>query len=486
MAESGCHFMMTLRAWIVARSIPEVFSMPFRNRILARLLVCATAFGLLSAVQLSRAPAQQPKGPERLSVDNERDYKPTRLRAMFQGDEPTDKKFIELAAKVLSYRLTWSDKQVAKDGLKFLVREAVNELDVNRKEDRTKNEAVQYFDQQMVARLKEVLPNPKPIASINAALILEKMTSLGIEEATDPLIDALTDKDMNDGTKFCAAEGLKEFFRLGYPPPDGTPVVFKDKAREARAVQALIALIDRRPPQSPPPTHEELDGFQVLRREAIRALALSRYPVILDAKGAAQGKTALTLLKVMRNDGLNPPPRLDEQVEAAVGIAMLKLHPHRDFNSDYQIDVAAYHLGRFLVDLARKNQDRNSEKNSRSRHPWKTFGARLGVALTALKAEATAMRKNNPTRDGKTAENVIKIVDLSLPFLSAIERDGDPNSNSLAESLELNKRDGEPVYKNDKDSVVKPATSELTSEPPADKAEKPEKSEKPAKKEVKK
>jgi hypothetical protein len=446
--------------------------MTFRNRILARFLVCSTAFGfLLLADQLSRAPAQQPKGQERLSVENERDYKPTRLRAMFDGGEATDKKFIELAAKVLAYRLTWSVNQDKPGSMKGLVREAVNELDVNRKEDRTKNEAVQYFDQQMVARLKEVLPNPKPIASINAALILEKMTSLGIEEATDPLTDALNDKDMNDGTKFCAAEGLKEFFRLGYPPPDGTPVVFKDKAREAKAVQALIAQVDRRPPQSPPPTREELEGLQILRRAAIRALALSRYPVILDAKGVAQGKTALTLLKVIRNDGLNPPPRLDEQVEAASGIAILKLHPHRDYNSDYQIDVAAYHLGRFLVDLARKNQDRNSEKKTRSQHPWKTFGAHLGVALTALKAEATAMRKNNPTRDGKAAEYVIQIVDLSMPFLQAIEKEGDPNSTRLSEFLEQNKRDAEPVYKNDKDSVIKPGTSELTTEQPMEKSE---------------
>lgn len=454
--------------------------MTLRNRILARFLVCVTAFAFVAAaLELSRAPAQQPKGQERLSVENERDYKPTRLRGMFSGSEATDKKFIELAAKVLAYRLTWSEHQAKKDGMRFLVRDAVNELDINQKEDRTKNDAVAYFDQQLIARLKEVMPNPKPIASINAAIILTKMTSLGIEEATDPLIEALDDKDMNDGTKFCAAEGLKEFFRLGYPPPDGQPVVFKDKTREAKAVHALITLIDRKPPQSPPPTREELEGLEILRREAIRALALSRYPVILDAKGAPQEKTALTLLKVMRNDGMNPPPRLDEQVEAAIGIAMLKLHPHRDFNSDYQIDVASYHLGRFLVDLARANQGRNAEKNSRTRHPWKTFGARLGVALNALKAEANAMRKNNPTRDGKTAEYVIKVVDLSLPFLQSIERESDPNPNSLADFLEQNKRDGEPVYKNDKESVVKPGTSELTAEqPPPEEAEKQEKTEK--------
>jgi hypothetical protein len=461
--------------------------MTLRNRILARSLVLSVAFGsVILGLQLSRTPAQQPKGQERLSVENEREYKPLRLRAMLQGSETVDKKFLELAAKVLAYRLTWSEIQSKKDGMKLLVREAVNELDANRAEDRTKNDALQYFDQQMIARLKEVLANPKPIASINAAMILTKMTSLGIEEATDPLIDALNDKDMNDGTKFCAAEGLKEFFHLGYPPPDGTPVVFKDKPREAKAVQALIALVDRKPPQNPPPTREELEGLQILRREAIRALALSRYPVILDAKGAPQGKTALTLLKVMRNDGLNPPPRLDEQVEAAIGIAMLKLHPHRDYNSDYQMDVAACHLGRFLVDLARKNQDRNAERKTRTQHPWKTFGARLGVALTALKAEATAMRKNNPTRDGKTAEYVIKVVDSSLPFLQAIEREGDPNSNTLAEFLEQNKRDGEPVYKSDKESVIKPGSSELATEPPMEKPDKKEEPEKPAKKDGKK
>jgi hypothetical protein len=452
----------------------EVYHMTLRTRFLFRVLTgSALLAGALFTMNRSLAPAQQPKpkGQERLTFE-EREYKRSEVKAIFQGGA-TDKKAIDAAAKYYAYRLTHPELQTKKGGMQGIVTEAISELEANRRtEERTNAEAIQYFNQMLLTRLKEVLPNPRPIASMNAARILVKMASLGQEEVTDALADALKDPDMNDATKFYAARGLKEFFNLAFPPPDGQPIYFKDREREARCIQALLANLDHKMPEVPPPTADEIEGLRILRREMIRALALSRYPAAVDAKGTVQGRTALALLRIIRNDNVKPPPRLDEQVEAAIGLALLKTKPHRDYTlaNEYQLDVVAYHLGRFFVDLARRHQNRKAEEKTPEQQRWHTYGARLGVALNALKKDAKLQHDNDPKKYKETFDYVTKIVDLSLPIMKAFEAtDGSAQSDQLAAFLDSKPKDSEPVYKGDKEAVVKPGTSTLTTEPKEDK-----------------
>src|SRR5262249_14286227 len=157
--------------------------------------------------ELTRAPAQQAgKGQERLTYD-EKEYRSRSkdIRGMLQGEVSVDKKLLDLAAQHYAYRLTSTQLQNKKGDMPNLVNDVIKELDENRRDDRKSNEAVQYFNAMLLAHLKEVLPNPRPIASINAARILAHMAKSGQEEACDALAEALSDKDMNGGTRFWAA-----------------------------------------------------------------------------------------------------------------------------------------------------------------------------------------------------------------------------------------------------------------------------------------
>lgn len=451
--------------------------MTLRNRLLSRLLACSLFLGAVATLaEMARVPAQQAgRGQERLNYD-EKGYKSKArdIKSMFLGEQPADKKALDLAAQQYAYRLTWTELQGKQGEMQGLVQSAINELEANRREDRKVNEAVQQFNTALLARLKEVLPNPRPIASIGAARILAHMAKLGQEEATDVLAEALNDKDMNDGTKFWAARGMRDFFMLAFPTGDEPAIYFKDKEREARCIKALLAALDMKPPQNPPPKAEEIEGLRYHRREIIRALGVSRFPAIVDAKGASQGKTALALLRVMRNAGLNPPPRLDEQVDAAVGLAMLKMMPNKDYKptNEYQLDVGAYHFGRFLVDFARRHQSRKDDNTAQpsQAYPWKTSGARLSVALDALSKEAAILNRNDPTKYKNTVEYVQSLVKLCQPVLKAVEADGSALPDQLAQFLENKPRDAEPIYKGDPGAVVTPGSAALTTEPPKEKA----------------
>jgi len=443
--------------------VSEVFFM-LRHRIVARSLVLT--FGFLAVV--AAISAQQAKGPERIPVD-EKEVKFKELKAIYQGEAVTDKKLIDAAARYYAHRLTWVELQAKTGGMRLLVRDAVDELEANTRDDRKNTEAIQYFNQALIAHLKEVLPNPRFIASMNAARVLGRMAGMGMEEAAEALAEALKDPAMNEGTKYNAAEGIAEFFKLAFPAGDAQPITFKSRQRESLCITALLAQLDRKLPASPPPTQEEIEGQRMFRRRIIKSLAVSRVPAVADAGGAIdpKGRTAQALVQVARNVRMNPALRLDEQLEAAIGIANLRTAPYKNYKVDheYQIDVAAYHLGRFIVELARSVQNKGAGRQ----FPFRVFAARLGVACEGLQADTAAYLRANPKTD--KAKYVTEMLKLTTPVLKAIASNADPRPDMLAQYLDTNPLDKQPLYKDDPTSVVDPAAAvELKTELPKEKA----------------
>jgi hypothetical protein len=466
--------------------------MMFRTRCLARFGITAVFAGaLVVTAAMGPLPAQQAgKGQERLLFD-EKAYKEKAqdIKSMLAGDGAADKKTLDLAAQFYAYRLTWTDLQGKQKEMPRLVGELKVELDNNRREDRKNSEAVKIFNQALLARLKEVLPNPRPIASVNAAMVLAYMAGQGQEEVTDALAEALSEKDMNGGTKFWAARGLHDFYMLAFAPEDEKKVRFANKEREARTIKALLTALDMKPPQNPPASADEIEGIRYLRRELLRALGRSRYPAVLDASGAAQSKTALALARVLRNDGYDPTPRLDEQVAAAVGSCQLKVSPESGYKpaNEYQLDVAAHHIGTFLVELARRHQSHKSDEqaNPATKQAWKTIGARLGVALGSLGEQANLLRRNDPKKFKDSYEFANEVVRLGLPVVKGIEADGTAQADQLDKLLQGSQRETQPIYKGDSSSVVKPGASTLTAEPDKGKAPAEDRKEKAVEKDKK-
>jgi hypothetical protein len=395
----------------------------------------------------------------------------TTIGALFAGEAAFDPKVpqhqeaVDVAAKYVTYRYALMPIDKEPGRLDKYYRDFESDLRNALRFKEKSPELAKAYGAQVLAHAQETLASPatasKPILRINLTRVLARLAELGQPELPDVLVDLL-DAKQNDGVRYWALRGLRDFLAL---PPQNPPVV--DPAREEKVVKALLTFLDRKPPQAGSAPADEIEGFRMLRREAVRALAQVRAPAL---KGGA--RPALVLARFAGNDErIQPPPRLDERLEAALGLA--RVRPGKD-TPDYQVDYAAQVLGRFLADFgAAANANNEAKFYYEKLRPWRIDGARLTEALTDLKAEvkdkfvgdvaATGLR----VAGALTRRNLVEARDLTW-FASP---------DHVATSKEL--------FKGVPDSTVKPAAAEPaepTAEKPAEKPkEKPDKSEKAAK-----
>lgn len=235
--------------------------------------------------------------------------------------------------------------------------------------------------------------------------------------ANDITAKAFAGNPRDDGAALYAMRGVKEMYRsLATTLPLRTdrdkkagPVSLPQDVEE-KNLELLASFVLSPPAYLSGALPDEIQGYKLLRREAIRALA---------ANGKTKlGKTspALTLAKVLtrpRNQA-NPADsfRLDEQVDAAIGLAQIRLE--KDFNSD----LAASLVGQFLTEYLAQYGDRANAGEMKA-FPFAYHAARLntalsdwsaapvpGVKLMAQKARAclSAMEKRDGTAQFQEAE----------------------------------------------------------------------------------
>ena len=213
--------------------------------------------------------------------------------------------------------------------------------------------------QALIAHPTEVLQTRKPIARINAAMMLARLTDRQGDEKPDDVLHRMAGtnqaalagalagiiKDPNqlDAARFWAFRGLQRLLTLPRSEPPALP---RDK--EEAALGEVLTFLQTPPKQLPPGTpDEEMDGVRYLRREAIKALAAGRYPTLSTLPDKPH--PTWRLLQIAARDGIDPEPRMDERVEAAIGVA----HAQAGLDKDYQPDYAAHQLGLFVVDFIR-------------------------------------------------------------------------------------------------------------------------------------
>ena len=155
---------------------------------------------------------------------------------------------------------------------------------------------------------------------------------------------------------------------------------------------------------------------------------------------ADKSRPAWLLLKVAARDGVVPEPRLDERVEAAIGVA----HARPDLGADYQPDYAAHQLGLFAADFAAHYGQAKQGSLTDASVPWKVDAGRMIEALEQMKTQA----KNAYV--GKVADETVKL-------LVNIEKGGDANPFDLEQALRTEPSPSPELYKGDPASVVKPA-----------------------------
>jgi hypothetical protein len=196
----------------------------------------------------------------------------------------------------------------------------------------------------------------------------------------------------------------------------------------------------------------------------VAALGQTRLPAATRSVGKKthiERPTALSLLKVMRKDGVPIQPSVREQVNACVGLCQLKSR----LCDEYQPDYAAYQIGWFLVDFtSRYNSDEEVKRETKTKagdkvekvistEPWKIDAARLHQALDELKDD-TARKEE--------AKYIASLVSQAQTLLSEIingRKGVDPRN--LETYLQQNPPKSATVYK---DVLTAKITSEKTGE----------------------
>jgi len=207
------------------------------------------------------------------------------------------------------------------------------------------------------------------------------------------------------------------------------------REREEKCMTVVVPLVERTQTFPRNAQAEEVEGFRFLRREAVRALSQTRYPVL------GQVRPALALLRIAAADPrVVPPPRLDERLEAVIGLAQMR----PDLSPDYQQDLAAFFIARFVREFAKLANDQQNTRGTDRTQPWKIDGARLGEALAAMKAGT-----KNPYAS--------KVADQCIPLAAAIEKGATANPGDLSDWLANNPPTSTQLFKGVPESTVQAA-----------------------------
>jgi hypothetical protein len=421
----------------------------------ARLVFCLLmSVGALVPLGAARAQSLTDGWSElEASYRKQRSIAPDLLRGKTAA-EPGDKKHVEALdayAKYYTYRV-YVDHLEVYDPKKTTrtIDKAFSEFehDVSdlEKGKPTTQAAIEIFRDKVRLHALEVIQFEKarPIHKLYNARVLAEIAKLGQPQLADTLIEVLKDDKQNDGVHYYALRGLRNLLALP-PPMPMQPLL--NKAQQEKCAEAITDFLEKKQGPSKGAPKDEIDGFRVLRREAIRALAQIHTPAVNE-----KVRPALVLARFAGADErIQPEPRIDERLEAAIGLARMQAAQDKQYQPDY----AANQIGRCLGAFGQKFNDEkaNRKEGVDPIRPWKIDAHRLNEALNALKTDS-----------GKDMY-VAGIVDRGARILNAVSRGEQPKADDLTwfatpESDPPHKE----LFNGVADSVVKPGKSEEPAE----------------------
>jgi hypothetical protein len=377
---------------------------------------------------------------------------------------------VDAAARWYTYRLTWGLEKEGK--ITDVYREFVDNLQLIRAGKDKTAKLGEMYAKAVIPHALEVLQAGPPIARVNAARMLARLPEKANDESpadvlarlggnnqadlADALATAIKDPNQIDAARYWAFRALRLLLNLPQAMPPALP-----PAKEQAALGEVVKYLQTHNKPLPPGTpDDEIDGFRMVRREAIMALAAGHFPTLTALPDKPQ--PAWVLLKIACRDGVEPEPRTDERVEAAIGVA--RAQPALD--PAYQPDYAAHQLGLFVVDfLSRYVQEKQAAKPDQlPSEPWKVEASRLIEALEFMKAQA------------KNDAHVTLVVDQCLPALQPIEKAlPPPNPSDLEQKLRGTASPNQQLYKGVPESTVRPANRKGADAPEEKKEEKKDK-----------
>lgn len=316
--------------------------------------------------------------------------KTLRGEVVFDAKNPAHMKAVDVYARFFVYRVTRPEIQSEPGKMDSIFKEFESVL----KQLRTKadNPFNTSFLAKILEKTKEVLPNTSISARINAVR-MQAMCPAEIANCDLPGQKILPDQFMesfievlqkspDDGMKLYALKGVRDTYKVIRPMAvvkKASNRVTLNPALEVKVAETLAQLIET-PMVYPAGTAPEIvEGYRVLRREALKALAQSRAPI-----SGQKGKTAFILAKFANGSDIKPEPRLDERAEAAIGL--LNLRTQDPDPSEYNIEAALYQFSSFLVDFFQRFNSRN-DSDAEKLFPWKFYAARITDSIDELNKE---------------------------------------------------------------------------------------------------
>jgi hypothetical protein len=342
---------------------------------------------------------------------------------------------LDILAKYDTYRFTWIPEQQKPDAIAAVYRGGVDTTVPYLLKARPRPAAaIEIYGDKVTEHALEVLKTRKLIARVNAARVLAKLAELGSPKLSDALVSVLDDPEQNIAVKCYAAKGLGVL--AAFQPAVMTP------EREKKAADSLASFIEHPMTLTATTTPEEVEGYRYVRREAIRALAQFHNPAASE-----KGHGALALLRVVAKDGLVPTPRIDERVEAAIGVARLRASLDKEYNLDYALAQIGLFMEDFTLASTRaKEAQQEGGKATKAAEvfPWKILAARQYDAIEQMRSEA-----------GDSPESV-KLAGECLKLLGQLEKGNAGDPEAILRLVAARQQPGR-LFKNVEDSTVKPA-----------------------------
>lgn len=383
-------------------------------------------------------------------LNNEYSKEKRRLSDLSKGltransEDQNDLRAIDLLAKYHTYGvyLQNSETKDKAHGIDRAYKDFEKELEniSNAKDRSTVQSFSDVFRDKIRIHAQEVLEfeQAKPIHKVYNARVLAKIAELGQGKLAETLVKVLKDPKQNDGVRYYILRGMGTLLAQ-VQPGDNKPMLNRDE--QAQCATALVEFLEQRKGPDKRATPEEIDGFRLLRREAVRALAQFHFPSVND-----KVRPALVLAKFAGNDErIQPPPRIDERVEATLGLTRMQSMQDKRYQPDYAAGQIGRCLDAFATMSAKDSSNVKTEKEKQIR-PWLVDAAVLKGAMETLKT-------NNPKNDF-----VVKVADRGASLLDKIRRGTKIDDDELAWwSSPRNAPPSKELFQGFADTVVKPA-----------------------------
>jgi hypothetical protein len=257
---------------------------------------------------------------------------------------------------------------------------------------------LRLFCKSAAARCREVILGGNAIASVNAArmfyLIPARKSVRGVllkpsewaaevkprlagdtgEYVASTLCELITNNKVNDGARYYLLRALADLVSL----PKSDPPLLKKEA-EDKAISAALWFLTRKTEFMRATRREELEGYKVLRGQAIRILAATGRSTF------DKDKPALHLARIAGGDiGYGDYPRLEERIDAAAGLARLIAEAEK--HPGLQPDYAAHQVAVAVAAFARDANTNIAAKTPARLRPWKVDAGRLLEVLDEMSA----------------------------------------------------------------------------------------------------